>query len=350
MLGRSARWMALCAVAIALITFDVRALETDVRILRMGTGGTGGTYFPIGSLIAHNMSASRAGDGQSRGVPGLLVVAQISNGSVSNVDDLRAGLLDAALVQSDVAYWAFHSMAIFEGRPRQQQLRVVAHLYPESLHLVARIGSGITTIEDLRGKRVSLDEPGSGTVLDARFVLQHYGIHERDLISRYLKPHFAVQAMERGELDAFFVFAGYPVTVINKLAASTGAHLVPIEGPVVEAILQAHPYFSRGVIPSDTYGRGVIPAGTYKGVGDTPTITVGAQLIVRADLDDDVVYAMTRAMWSDAAVKTMREGHPKGAEVSLQHALHGVSIPVHPGAKRFYREAGIALPTARRGD
>ena len=260
----------------------------DLRILRMGTGGTGGTYFPVGSLIAQAISEQRDDDGRLRddGVRGLLAVAQISNGSIANVNGMRRGHLDVALVQSDVVYWSYHGMAVFGGQPRQDDLRVVAHLYPESLHLVARTGSGITPVADLRGRRVSLDEPGSGTMLDARFILEFYGLKESDLNSVYLKPHFSVMAMEKGELDAFFVFAGYPVAAINRLAGSSGAMLVPLSGPAVERIVKAHPYFSRGVIPNGTYGRGVIPAGTYKGVGDTPTLEVGAQLVVRAGVDE----------------------------------------------------------------
>jgi hypothetical protein len=98
------------------------------------------------------------------------------------------------------------------------------------------------------------------------------------------------------------------------------------------------------VIPNGTYGRSIIPAGTYKGVGDTPTLSVGAQLVIRAGVDADLVYALTRALWSEAAQRALREGHPKGGEIRLDNALEGVSIPLHPGAARFYREAGLALP------
>jgi hypothetical protein len=345
-MGRVRVALCVCAVVLCVLAPPLPAADSGLQILRIGTGGTGGTYFPIGSLIAQAVSEQRDEDGRLRGpgVEKLLAVAQISNGSVANVDGMRRGVLDAALSQSDVTYWAFHGMAIFGGKPRQDDLRVVAHLYPESLHLVARKGSGITRVPDLAGKRVSLDEPGSGTVLDARFIIENYGLKESDLRSVYLKPHYAVQQIEQGALDAFFIFAGYPVSAINRLAGSTGATLVPIDGPAVERILEAHPYFSRGVIPNGTYGRSIIPAGTYKGVGDTPTLSVGAQLVIRAGVDADLVYALTRALWSEAAQRALREGHPKGGEIRLDNALEGVSIPLHPGAARFYREAGLALP------
>ncbi len=328
-------------------TSSVAANDGALTVLRVGTGGTGGTYFPMGSLIAQSISEHREDEGRGplQGVNGLLAVAQISNGSIANVNGMRRGHLHAALAQADVVYWAYHGMAVFGGQARQENLRVIAHLYPESLHLVARKDSGIARVEDLRGRRVSLDEPGSGTILDARFILENYGLKESDLKSVYLKPHFAVQAVEKGELDAFFVFAGYPVSAINRLAGSVGAVLIPLEGGPVDRILKAHPYFSRGVIPNKTYGLGLIPAGTYKGVGDTPTLEVGAQLVIRSDVDEELVYQMTRALWSEATLTHLQQGHPKGVVVSLQRALDGVSIPLHPGAARFYLEKGMKLPS-----
>jgi TRAP transporter TAXI family solute receptor len=337
-------YRSLFSAALALlVAMSTPAASAELTVLRIGTGGTGGTYFPIGSLIAQSVS-ERRGDGARGGVPSLLAVAQISSGSVANAEALSAGHLQGALMQSDVAYWAYHGIAVFEDRAPMRDLRVLAHLYPESLHLVARLGSGIESVADLEGKRVSMDEPGSGTVLDARFILEYHDLSESDLHAFYLKPHFAVDALARGELDAFFIFAGYPVSAIERLAGSSGASLVPIQGPAVERILKAHPYFSRGVIPDGTYGQGIIPAGTYRGVADTPTLTVGAQLMVHADLDEDLVYAITRELWGARTRAMLDQGHPKGPEIQLQRALLGVSLPLHPGAARFYTEQGIALP------
>lgn len=186
--------------------------DDALTVLRVGTGGTGETYFPVVSLIVQSISEHRDNEdrGQAQGVKGLFAVAQISNGSIANVHGMRRGHLDAALAQADVVYWAYHGMVVFGGQARQENLRAIAHLYPESLHLVARRDSGITRVEDLRGRRVSLDEPGAGTILDARFILENYGLKESDLKRVYLKPHFAVQAVEKGELDAFFCVRTLP--------------------------------------------------------------------------------------------------------------------------------------------
>jgi TRAP transporter TAXI family solute receptor len=142
------------------------ANDDGLTVLRVGTGGIGGTYFPVGSLIAQSISEHRDDDGrvQAQGVKGLLAVVQTSNGSIANVNGMRRGHLDAALAQSDVVYWSYHGMAVFGGQPRQGNLRAIAHLYPESLHLVARSNSGIARVEDLRERRVSFDELGSGTI------------------------------------------------------------------------------------------------------------------------------------------------------------------------------------------
>ena len=156
------------------------AAQQDITFFRIGTGGTVGTYFPIGGLIANAISnppGSRAcADGGSCGVPGLVATAVASNGSVANVAGIATGSMQSGFVQSDVAYWALNGTGIYEGRPKVDVLRAIANLYPESFHLVVRKGAGIKSIRDLKGKRMSLDEPGSGTLVDARLILAAYGM------------------------------------------------------------------------------------------------------------------------------------------------------------------------------
>ena len=155
----------------------------DMQFFRIATGGTAGTYFPIGGLIANAISnppGSRACDeGGSCGVPGLVATAVASNGSVANVNGIAGGSLESGFSQSDVAFWAHTGTGIFADKGAVEKVRAIANLYPESIHLVARADAGIKSVADLKGKKVSLDEPGSGTLVDARLILEAYGLSKR---------------------------------------------------------------------------------------------------------------------------------------------------------------------------
>jgi uncharacterized protein len=307
----------------------------EMRFFRIGTGGVAGTYYPIGGLIAdiisHPPGARPCDKGGSCGVPGLVGIAQSSNGSVANVDAISSRTLESGFVQSDIAYWAYTGTGIYEGKPKVDELRAIANLYPESIHLVARKDAGITKVEDLIGKRVSLDEPGSGTLVDARIILDAYGVSEDDLQAQYVKPSVAVAKMRDGLLDAFVIVAGYPTASVVEVCATIGCELIPIEGPKADALIEDHRFFAKDMIP----------AGTYAGVPATPTLSVGAQWLVGADIEDDLVYGITRALWHENARKLLDDGHPRGRAITLETALDGIAIPLHPGAERFYREQGM---------
>ncbi|MEM7022112.1 MAG: TAXI family TRAP transporter solute-binding subunit [Pseudomonadota bacterium] len=311
------------------------AVAQEMVFFRIGTGGVAGTYYPIGGLIADIISnppgARPCNRGGSCGVPGLVGIAQSSNGSVANVDAIDSGQMESGFAQSDIAHWAYTGTGIYDGEDQVDQLRAIANLYPESIHLVARKDAGITSVQDLAGKRVSLDEPGSGTLVDARIILDAYGLSEEDLDAEYIKPSVAVTMMRDSDLDAFLIVAGYPTSSVVELCSTIGCELVPIDGPEAETLIEEHPYFAE-----DT-----IPAGTYAGVPATPTLSVGAQWVVGADVDEDLVYGITKALWHDNARKLLDDGHAKGGSITVETALDGVAIPLHPGAERYYREAGV---------
>jgi uncharacterized protein len=326
----AAALVALCGVA----TTGLAAAQ-EMRFFRIGTGGVAGTYYPIAGLIADIISnppgARPCEKGGSCGVPGLVAIAQSSNGAVANVDAIASGALESGFAQSDVAYWAYTGTGIYEGHGKIENLRAIANMYPESVHIVARAGSGIKSVRDLKGKRVSLDEPGSGTLVDARIILDAFGLSETDLTPSYVKPNQAGAMMDEGQLDAFVIVAGYPTGSVSELCASAGCELVPIQGPEVDALLERYPFFAK-----DT-----IPAHTYPGVGQTETLSVGAQWLVGAEVDDDLVYGITKALWHDNARKLLDDGHIKGRAITLETALDGIAIPLHPGAERYYREVGL---------
>lgn len=328
--GVLAATLGLCALGLSL-----PATAQQMIFFRIGTGGVAGTYYPIGGLIADIISnppgARPCHRGGSCGVPGLVGIAQSSNGSVANVDAISSGMLESGFAQSDIAHWAYTGTGIYEGRPPVDNLRAIANLYPESIHLVARKGSGISSVGDLAGKRVSLDEPGSGTLVDARIILDAFGLSEDDVEAEYVKPSVAVGRMQDDALDAFIIVAGYPTGSVAELCATAGCELIPIDGPQVDALLEEYGFFHRDVIPADT----------YPDVPETPTLSVGAQWLVAAEVDEDLVYGITKALWHDNARILLDDGHAKARAITLETALDGVSIPLHPGAERYYREVGL---------
>lgn len=311
------------------------AAAQDIRFFRIGTGSTAGTYFPIGTLIASvisNPPGSRAcEDGGSCGVPGLIAVAQTTAGSVANVTEIARGAIESGLAQSDVIRWAYGGEGLFSGRPGLSALRLIANLYPESVHLVVRRSADIGTVEGLRGKRVSLDTPGSGTRVDALIILKAYGLAPTDLYALAVKPERAVTMMLADELDAFFFVGGYPAPAISDLASRALIDLVPLVGPAAAAIRKRDRFFSADLIPS----------GVYDGIGEIRTLSVGAQWVVDARVDAELVYRITRALWHPSNRKLLDNGHPKAKLMRRETALEGVSIPLHPGAERYYREAGL---------
>ena len=308
----------------------------EMSFFRIATGGTAGTYFPIGGLLANAISnppGSRACDqGGSCGAPGLVATALASNGSVANINGIAGGSIESGFSQSDVAYWAFTGSGVFEGKPAVEGLRTIANLYPESIHLVARADSGIEGVADLKGKKVSLDEPGSGTLVDARLILEAFGLSESDIEPEYLKPNQAADLMRDGNMDAFFFVGGFPAGAIAELATSRDIKLVPISGPEAEGVIEEYGFFATNTVP----------AGTYEGVNeDVETLAVGAQWVTGADQDEELIYQITKALWNENSRKLLDSGHAKGKEIRLETALDGVGVPLHPGAARYYREAGL---------
>ncbi len=331
------RMLLKAAGAIAALSVTAGAAVAQMpQFFRIATGGTSGTYFPIGGLIANAISnppGSRpCEEGGACGAPGLIATAMSSNGSVANVNGIAGGTIESGFSQSDVAFWAHSGTGIWEAEEPVEKLRVIANLYPESIHLVASADSGITGIADLRGKRVSLDEPGSGTLVDARIILEAAGLTEADIAPEYLKPEQAADRMRDGAMDAFFFVGGFPAGAIAELASQDDVRIIPIDGDAAAGIMESYDFFSEHTIPG----------GTYEGQpDDVTTISVGAQWVTSADQPDDLIYEITKALWNDNTRALLDGGHAKGKEMTQESALDGVGIPLHAGAERFYKEAGL---------
>jgi hypothetical protein len=314
------RWLGMAAVVAAVAASG--SVSAQQKFFRIGTGGTAGTYYPIGGLLANAISQP----------PNLVLTAVASNGSVANVNAILGGSLESGFSQADVAYWAYTGTGIWQGKDKAADLRAIANLYPESIHLVARKGAGIKSVADLKGKRVSLDEPGSGTLVDARIILAGWGLKDSDVKAEYLKPNQAGEKMKDGAMDAFFFVGGYPAGAISELASTgAGIELVPIDGPNAAKILAQYKFFAADQIP----------ANTYKATPAVKTLSVGAQWVTSAKVPADVVYTVVKGMWGDKARAALDGGHAKGKLIRKETALSGIGIPLHPGAEKFYKEVGL---------
>ncbi|MEL6483153.1 MAG: TAXI family TRAP transporter solute-binding subunit [Pseudomonadota bacterium] len=304
----------------------------DMKFWRIGTGGAGGTYFPIGGLIANAISnppGSRPCDkGGSCGVPGLVAIAVSTNASVANVNAIDAGQLDAGLAGAQSVTQGYNGEGKFDGNPKKN-IRVIANLYPEDMHLVTPEGVELASLADLAGKKVGVAAAGSGTQVSVRMILEHYGIEAEEY---ELGLAQSTQRLADGQLDAFFYAGGTPFAALIQLGSTKGFELYKFSEEERVEINKIIPY----------YVESMIPAGTYESITyDVPTVAVNGQLITSAEQPEDLVYEITKALWNDNTRKLLDKGHAKGKAIQPETALKGVLIPLHPGAEKFYKEAGL---------
>ncbi len=326
---------AMLVLALAALPAVLRAAEEDIRYFTIGTGASSSTYFLTGALLGNiisNPPGSRPCDrGGSCGVPGLIAVGQSTQGSVENMRRIGAGSLESGLSRANIVDWAYNGTWIFAGETAIDSLRAIANLYPEELHIVVRADSGIESIADLKGHRVSLGEEQSGTRFEALLVLRYYGLTVDDLEPVYATPGHAADLLEVGVIDAFFVIASSPVAAVTELARRVEIDLLQIEEARAIEIVRDHPFFTTTAIPM----------GAYENVSLTGTLGIGTIWVTSADVEDDLIYGITRALWHERNRELLDRGHPKGQFIDQTMALEGLGIPLHPGAERYYREAGL---------
>jgi uncharacterized protein len=289
---------------------------------RIGTGGSTGTYYPVGVMIASAITVPKK----------LIATAQVTAGSASNVDSINTEYLESGFSQSDVATWAYKGIMSYKGKPPATELRLIATLYPESLQIVVRQESGIKNIQGLKGKRVALDEAASGTLINARMVLNAYGVQESDLKAEYIKANEAADKLQKGELDAFFYMGAAPAKPITELAGKgVKIELLSLRGEEADKLLALNTYFSNTTIAADT----------YKGVAAAQTLAVSAQWVTSALASKETIYEMTKTLFSEETQKRFQTGHPKGKLITAANAVTAAGIPFHPGAAKYYKEMGL---------
>lgn len=285
----------------------------------LATGGTSGTYYPFGGAIAHIWNTA---------VDGMNVTAQATGASAENLRLISKGEAEFAIVQNDVMDYAYNGTDMFaEPLPH---LAVIGTLYPEVVQIAASKSSGITSVADLRGKRVSIGDAGSGVEFNAKQILAGYGLTFDDIQKNNLSFKESAEGIQNGTLDACFVTAGVPNSALQELAFTAGLVLIPVTGAEAETIMNNHNFYTKTIIPADTYN------GTST---NTEALAIRATLAVNADIDANTVYAMTKALFEN--LESLGTAHAKGKEISAQDAVTGVSVPFHPGAIKYYNEIDL---------
>lgn len=303
---------------------------TESYSVEIYTGGTSGVYYPLGSAYANILNQ------YSKDETGIKIEARAvtSGASVSNAQAIGEGRAQAAIMQNDVAYYAFHGTTLeaFQGKA-VTKIRGVAALYPETIQFVVKADSNIKTLEDLKGKKVAVGAAGSGTAVAAQQILEAAGVWN-DVDKVYLKFSEAAQQLKLGQIDAAVIVSGAPTPAIDQIAVQTPVRVLPIGEDILKKLKD------KGYI---FYVTQTLPKDTYKGMSeDTQTLAVKAILVVSADVPDDVVYAMTRLLFLH--VDELRQVHAKAQYISFDTALDGMSIPLHPGAVKYYEEKGKTVP------
>ena len=290
--------------------------------LKFTTGGSQGTYYGFGSVLAGQITSST--DSTVTAVEGA--------GSQANIELLDMGDMDLAFVQSDVMSYAYEGTNLFAEFGKVDCFSTVAALYMEQVQIVT-CNPDIKTVADLAGKSVSIGAAGSGVYYNAIDVLGAYGLTEKDINPTYQNFGDSAEALQDGKIDAAFVVAGAPTTAITSLAASKPVYLVSLDDEHIDALLQASPYYSKNVIPADVYGL----------ESDCTTVAVGAVVVARDDVSEQDVYNFVSGIFEN--VDTITTAHAKGAELDLEFAASVTSVPYHPGAAKYFAEKGLTVPT-----
>ncbi len=291
--------------------------------MMFGTGGTAGTYYAYGGVVAQYITK----------YSGFKTTAVSTGGSKVNIQTIQDGDFQLGFTQSDVMAYAWMGAKSFETDGATHDFRVLGGLYAETVQLIT-MDENIKTVDDLRGKSVSIGAAGSGVFYNAMDVLEVAGLTIKDIKPQYQSFEDSKEALKDGKIQAAFIVAGAPTTAITELATTNGVHFVQIDGELRDKLLEKCPY----------YAPLQIPAGTYPGVdGPVETITVKATVVVSAKLPADTVYKMTAAIFDH--VDEITAENAKGKELTLENATEGMAAPFHEGAARYYAEHGITVAT-----
>jgi TRAP transporter TAXI family solute receptor len=293
----------------------------------IGTGGVTGVYYPTGGAIARIIN-------QKRDRYGIRAMVESTAGSVFNVNAVIAGDLEFGLVQIDRQYQAINGLAEWGPKGKQEDLRAVFCLYPEFVTLVAAVDAGIAKLEDLKGKRVNIGNFGSGQRQNAIDALTAVGIdYNTDLIAESVNATEAPGLLQQGQIDAFFYTVGHPSGAIKEAAAGARkVRFVPVTGSGIDKLIAGHPYYTKATIPVGFYPE-------LQNDSDIDTFGVKATLVTSAKVKEQVVYAITKEVFDN--FEQFKKLHPAYAVLTKTNMLENQPAQIHPGAMKYYKEAGL---------
>jgi len=287
------------------------------KFLNIATGGTAGTYYPIGGAMAEIFN---------KNIKGMNASAQSTGATVANINMLKDGSVDVAIVQNDITYYAANGTEMFKDK-KVDNLRGLATLYPETCQFVTLEKTGIKSINDLKGKRVAVGAAGSGAEANARQILEAYGITYDDISAQYLSFGEAASALKDGNVDAAFLTAGYPTAAVQDISAQNKIQLLPIDADKADALIAKYPFYTKTTIP----------AGTYAGFDiAVPTISVMAMLVATDKVDDALGYDLTKSLFSN--LDKLQAAHAVGKLITKEGAQKGMPIKMNAGAEKYFKE------------
>ncbi len=311
------------ATGIAVTGMSAMTAHAQQQFISIGTGGVTGVYYPTGGAICRLVNKNRKEHG-------IRCSAESTGGSIYNINTIRAGELEFGVAQSDWQYHAYHGTSKFEDQGAFENLRAVFSVHPEPVTVIASDASGINTLTDAKGKRLNIGNPGSGTRGTWEVIEEALGWERSDLkLAAEMKSAETGQAVCDGKIDAYFWLVGHPSALTQESLATCDAHLVTVEGPAIDKLVADNPY----------YRTASIPAGMYNNENDIATFGVGATFVSSADVPDDVVYVVVKAVFEN--FDDFKKLHPAFGNLSEAEMISdSLSAPLHPGAEKYYKERG----------
>lgn len=294
--------------------------------LSMATGGTSGTYYGFSGVLANTLNTKLADS--------LNITVQSTGASKANIDQIDLNASQLAIVQNDVMYYANTATDMYKDASPIDSFSAVMSCYPEYVQIISK--KEITSIDQLKGKKVSVGDAGSGVEFNARQILAAYGIDmDTDITKNNQSFADSADSLKNGTIDAAFVVAGYPTTAVSELASTYDFNLLAVDEEHANALMEEYGFYTYGSIPANTYS----PV-----TEDVPAVAVMATIIARNDVPEDTIYALVKGIFDNQ--EELGAGHEKGKELNLETAVSGIDIPFHPGAAKYFQEVGAMTADA----